>query len=237
MEARPLIPRLLLSLTLALVAAGPVAADTARYQQWIEEMRENPRGPFSRIRWFCNDGTVLPPKAYACRPHGGGVQHGEWSETTREIRAAGYPIANVLASLDPEDFQGEEGYRLLRFILLEQFLIDTDDGWILRRARYYRGAFQIENEEASAEIILRSLVADPWWRTSGYPLLMEAVRLLPDPADETSAGTVRGLATAINDQDPGFGDLRNKIHNTPDPEDAGRVRDYAAAQGKPELAA
>ncbi len=199
-------------------------------------MKTNPRGPFQRIRWFCEDGSILPPKAYACVEHGGGVQHGEWSDTTREIRAAGYPVANVLASLDPEDFTGEEGYRLLRYVLLEQFLIDTDDGWILRKARYYRGAFQIENEEASAETILRSLVANERWRTDGYPLLVEAVRLLPDPSDTASAGEVRGLATAINDQDPGFGELRNKIHNKPDPGDAARVRDYAATGGKPELA-
>ena len=201
----------------------------------IEAMKANPRGPFQRIRWFCEDGSVLPPKPYACSDHGGGVQHGEWSETTREIREAGYPVANVLASLDPEDFEGEEGYRLLRYILLEQFLIDTDDGWILRRARYYRGAFQIENEEASAERILRSLAADQRWRTSGYPLLVEAVRLLPDPASAASAGGVRGLATAINDQDPDFGELRNKIHNKPDPQDARRVREYAAQRGNPDL--
>ncbi len=241
---RPFLPAFLAGIALTHVV--PAAAElvvrepppnAAALAEALEGMKSNPRGPFQRIRWFCADGSVLPPKPYACSDLGGGVQHGEWSDTTLEIRAAGYPIANVLASLGPEDFEGEEGYRLLRYILLEQFLIDTDDGWILRRARYYRGAFQIENEEASAEIILRSLVADPWWLTSGYPLLMEAVRLLPDPADETSAGTVRGLATAINDQDPDFGDLRNKIHNKPDPEDAGRVRDYAAAQGKPELAA
>jgi hypothetical protein len=202
----------------------------------LDAMKDNPRGPFQRIRWFCEDGSILPPKAYACVEHGGGVQHGEWSETTRGIRAAGYPIANVLASLGPEDFTGEAGYRLLRFVLLEQFLIDTDDGWILRQARYYRGAFQIENEEASAETILRSLAENERWRSDGYPLLVEAVRLLPDPSDMASAGEVRGLATAINDQDPGFGELRNKIHNKPDPGDAARVRDYAASRGQPDLA-
>ena len=51
--------------------AAPPNAETLR--GWIEEMKSSPKGPFERIRWYCRDGTVLPPKAYACKNHGGGV--------------------------------------------------------------------------------------------------------------------------------------------------------------------
>ena len=70
--------------------SGPAPSpEAAKYRQWIAEMKASSQGPFARIRWFCNDGTVLPPKAYACRPHGGGVQHGEWTENAQAMRQSG----------------------------------------------------------------------------------------------------------------------------------------------------
>ena len=67
---------------------------------WIEEMKAADRGPFARIRWFCKDGTILPPKSYACQSHGGGVQHGEWNQRVKQLRAGGYAVASLLADLD-----------------------------------------------------------------------------------------------------------------------------------------
>ena len=52
-------------------------ADVAELRAWIGAMKTEVRGPFARIRWFCNDGTVLPPKPYGCRERGGGFQHGD----------------------------------------------------------------------------------------------------------------------------------------------------------------
>ncbi|MDP7571791.1 MAG: hypothetical protein QF391_09315, partial [Myxococcota bacterium] len=69
-------------------------------------MKASPRGPFERIRWFCKDGTVLPPKAYACRDHGGGFQHGELNTEANALRAKGYSVANVYAGIDPAPFVG-----------------------------------------------------------------------------------------------------------------------------------
>ena len=51
---------LLVGFTLAV--GLPVFAEE-NYATIVKAMQENPRGPFSRIRWFCNDGAVLPPKA------------------------------------------------------------------------------------------------------------------------------------------------------------------------------
>lgn len=36
------------------------------YRAWFEEVELRERGRFSRIRWFCNDGTVLPPRSNTC---------------------------------------------------------------------------------------------------------------------------------------------------------------------------
>jgi hypothetical protein len=232
----------LFSVSAAGRAATPKSADlpdTATLRDWIAEIKESPKGPFQAVRWFCADGTVLPPKAYACADHGGGIQHGLWTDRVAAMRAAGYAIANLLAMVDPEEFTGDEAdVETLTQILLERFLIGADDGWIFRGATTYRGAFQIEDEEAGSRRLIDAMIADPGWRTPPrFALARETVRLLPLQTDSVTASRVRQLAIQIAEKDPGFADLRAKIHGTPDAGDAARVREYAKTQGRPELAA
>ena len=83
-------------MTSAASAAETVSSANPEYRQWIEDMKVSDRGPFARIRWFCSDGSVLPPRPYACKDHGGGFQHGEWNEQATQLRdqkalAAGSP--------------------------------------------------------------------------------------------------------------------------------------------------
>ncbi|MFP5504632.1 MAG: PEP/pyruvate-binding domain-containing protein, partial [Gammaproteobacteria bacterium] len=125
----------------------------------------------------------------------------------------------------------------LRQVLLEQFLVQFDDGWVFRQARFYRGALQVEDERAGARSLLLTLVEDDDWRDpTRYLLLREAARLLPVGSEPPAAVTVRQLAIEIADQDPDFQSLRVKLHGIPDAKDPQRVRDYAAERGKPELA-
>ena len=138
------------SMTIPIQAATNLPAPNT-LRTWVQEMKTSSRGPFARIRWFCNDGSILPPKPYACRDHGGGVQHGEWTDRVKQMRADGYYIGNVLASLDQSQITSAPGYSdLLNQIIIERFLIAADDGWIFRKARYYRGAVQAEDETAQA---------------------------------------------------------------------------------------
>jgi len=238
-----LLAHLVVATTLLLTTAAhaaddalPVPEDAAEMRAWIEAMKTAPRGPFRRIRWFCEDGSVLPPEPYACVPHGGGVQHGEWSDRTLAIRERGYLIATLLADLDPAAFTGRDA-RLdaLRQILLERFLLRFDDGWIFRQARFYRGAIQVEDERRQARALLLAMLDDPaWLAAQRYPLLREAVRLLPLDEDRATATVIRELSTELAEADPGFRELRVKLHGMPDAGDARRVRDYAAEQAPPE---
>jgi hypothetical protein len=236
---------LLSLLTIAMLMASQAAASgegsrsqAEEVRRWIQEMKTSPRGPFSRIRWFCHDGAVLPPEPFACKGHGGGVQHGELNARARALRDAGYRIANVLAAIDPEAFFSEPGSQeTLKQVLLERFLVERDDGWIFREARFYRGALHAEEESWAAYNLLLAMLREPAWRVDRYTLLREAVRLLPHRQDAPSLGEVRGLTAYLVEQDPGFASLRNKIHGWPDAQDAGRVRKYAASEGKSELQA
>jgi hypothetical protein len=238
---RHVLPSLVVTgLAITCVLAAPASAalpEPATLRVWVEEMKESPRGPFEAIRWFCRDGTVLPPKPYACAQRGGGVQHGLWNQRATRMREGGYQIATVLASLDSERFVGDDAdLDALGQILIERFLMRMDDGWIFRGARTYRGALQIEDEEAGSQRLVLALLADPRWREPArFAFLRETVRGLPLQADEASAANVRQLALELADDDKGFMSLRAKIHNAPEPGDAEKVRDYARTKGSAQM--
>ena len=224
-----------LTLVLAATATPGVAADRpeAEYRAWIEDMKSSDRGPFEHIRWFCNDGTVLPPEAYACTPHGGGHQHGEWSERTAELRASGYLVANLLAGVQPDALLDEPDF-IDRYaqLLIERFLVSADDGWILRHALFYRGAIQEEDEREGARALLTELASRLEWIGPRFTALRVGVRMLPHGKDTASVQKVRQMSASLSDRDASFKPLRAKIHGAPGAEDAERVRNHAA--GLPE---
>jgi len=227
----------LLSCVVAFALATPASAalpDEATLRSWIVEMKASPKGPFERIRWFCADGTVHPPKPYPCEERGGGIQHGEWNPRTVALRDGGYRVGNVLGDLSGDAFSGESAdLDGLRQILLERFMMGVDQGWIFHGALGYRGALQIEDEEAGAARIVDAMLSDPeWLDPARYFLARESLRLLPRTTDATTAAAVRQLAIDVAVKDPGFNSLRAKIHNAPDAEDAARVRAYAGEKGR-----
>lgn len=207
--------------------------DTKILTRWLQEMKASEKGPFERIRWFCNDGSILPPKAYACVPHGGGRQHGEWNKHTQVLRSAGFYVANVLAQINAAELiKTDNDYAILKQILFERFLIEADDGWIFHSARYYRGAMQVEDENRAGRQLLLTLLAAPKKVKQEFLLEREAVRLLPHGQPSPSVAKVRQLSTTLSEHDTQFMFLRNKIHSQPDPSDAQRVRDYISKQKK-----
>ncbi len=215
-------------------AAQPPDPDIAR--TWITEMKERHRGPFKRIRWFCKDGTVLDPKE-DCSEHGGGVQHGEWSDRTKALRKAGYYVATILADIDPKTFVSRPEFpAMLRQMILEQYLIRADNGWIFRQSRYYRGALQAEDETEKGRELLLTLLEDPRWRTDRFLLLREAVRSIPHGRKGAPLTEMRQLSRTIAEKDPAFENLRIKLHVLPEASDAPSVMQYAKTKGKEALA-
>ena len=108
----------------------------------------------------------------------------------------------------------------------------VDHGWIFRRARFYRGAIQEEDERAGARDLLLAMAASPDWTGYRYVALRTAARLLPHGRETASFQKVRQEAAALADLDPGFAGLRAKIHNAPEAKDADRVREHAAKARK-----
>ena len=223
-------------LSTAIAAAEDPTPDAATMRRWVQAMKKSSRGPFKHIRWFCNDGTIRPPEEYACREHGGGVQHGEWTQETQTLRASGYYIANIFADVRPQEFvQDERHQAILEQMLLEQFLIEADDGWIYRRARYYRGALQAEDEAYWGRELLLALVSHANWQKDRFFLLREAVRFIPHGQRGAPITEMRELSRRLAEDDPDFEALRIKLHVKPETADAQRVRDYAAGRRDPAL--
>ncbi|MCC6220492.1 MAG: phosphoenolpyruvate synthase [Deltaproteobacteria bacterium] len=193
-------------------------------QKLIAMLKRSERGPFSRILWFCSDGTSHPPSAGACEKHGGGIQHGEWNEAVRGLRENGYLIATVYAALT-EDEVSKLGANSqdLSSLLIERFLIERDDGWIFNRARYYRGAAQVEDEVNGSQRLLQAIYGRD---EVAFLMMREAARLFPREADKERAQSIRFLATQLAKRDIRFLPLKNKLHSYPDSRDGERVRKF-----------
>ncbi len=237
---------LALALTLSVAALQAASATESRsdspqlaqYQRWVTEMKQAPRGPFDQVLWFCRDGSTQPPRAYACQDHGGGHQHGELNEEARELQQQGYYVATLLAGIDApavaaqDDFADRYGQ-----LLVQHYLMAADNGWVFRRALFYRGAIQEEDESAGAQALLEYLIAQPRYIDTHFLGLRTGVRLLPHGAATASQQQVRQLSAALSDSNSDFMPLRAKIHGAPDAADATRVREYAARTKNPALAA
>ncbi len=205
----------------------PNAEVLAEARRIVESMKQSERGPYSRLRWFCKDGTILPPSPYACQPHGGGRQHGEYSDERRRLAELGWSVGTVVAALGWEElWDGRRRHRRLRELPLERYLVEVDDGWVLRRARSYRGRVQIEDEEAAGRELLVKLLSRPEWVRENFLLTRESVRVLPHSTGGDRTRVVRRLAQEIAERDASFERLRIKIHTTPGPEDVRAVREW-----------
>jgi hypothetical protein len=209
-------------------SSNSVSIVNPEYSAWLQKMKTSPRGPFKNVKWFCKDGSVLPPKPYACTEHGGGSQHGNYTDQTKTLRKNGYYVANILAGTDAKKLIAEPGF-IDRYnqILIENFLIQIDDGWIMRKAQFYRGAIQEEDERKSARELLTELSAQKDWLTYRFLGLYSGVRIVAHGKDTASAQKVRQMAASLAKKDKGFTKLRVKIHGSPEASDAQAVREYA----------
>ena len=216
----------------ALVAASPAHGDLSTDQRiaatkLVASMKKNPRGPYERVAWFCKDGTIQPPKSYACKERGGGVQHAVLSEGAKRLGDWGIHVGTILASVEPSSLVADNHYRA-RALIIERFLERSLDGWVLNAAKSYRGARQAEDEEAAARRLLEAMFGDPGFFAK-RALAIRLLRALPYESDSSLGDQIRAAATVIGDDDPKFEPIRAKIHSMPEASDADRVRRYQAS--------
>jgi len=206
---------------------APESLDEAR--ALLAGVKKNERGPYARLRWFCADGTVHPPRPYPCGDRGGGVQHGQLSAEARRLHELGFHVGTLYVALEWDAFfDAANDHDRLREIVVQEYLRRTEDGWDLRRARYYRGARQAEDEEAAGQRLLERLLSDPTWVGRHYLLAVELVRTMPHGRGRDRLARIRDLSKELGEARASFTDIRTKIHSYPDSTDVHAVAAFIA---------
>ncbi len=224
--------------TLAAPTDPPAPDQLAQARAIVKRMMENSRGPYQQIRWFCADGSILPPQSYACRDRGGGRQHAQYSAEREVLATLGFHVGTIFAALGwDEFFDADARHQRMRELSLEAYLTEVDQGWVLRRAMSYRGRAQAEAETAAGRTLLLTLLGDTAWLASNYLLARETVRVVPHGIDTDDTRGLRRAVQSLAEAHPSAAALRNEIHNAPTPGSAAKVRQWALEQADPVAAA
>ena len=122
--------------------------DNAAIKYMVEKFKQDPRGPFKDIRWFCKDGTFVVPREGTCP--GGGVQRARYKDEVVALAKSNHVFLGQILSTTPKEefWDATNNNSRLKQYQLEKYLRSVEDGWVLRKAQFYRGAYQVEDEEA-----------------------------------------------------------------------------------------
>jgi hypothetical protein len=190
--------------------------------------KENTRGPYKSIHWFCKNGEVRDARDPCPDNKDDAVQHADYRDDTKEI-AKKYHIffAEILANTDRTAFWDEENNQSrVKQYQINRYLESVDDGWIQRKSQFYRGAIQSEDEQAwGVEFYKRFLPRDSRVLNEYY-FLRQTLRDIPHDGDSNLAQEMRAQSKVVADDFPKFMDARIKIHGNPSMEDIEMVRNF-----------
>ncbi len=192
--------------------------ENSQISEMVQSFKKDTKGPYKDIRWFCKDGTTLPPQERCPEP---GVQRARYKDEVISLSKTNHIfLGQILATTDFDAFWDVDNYHsLLKQYQLGNYLRRVDNGWILRKAQYYRGAMQAEDEERWGIDFFNSLLGDTALIRKNYFLLREAAKDIPHQGDDSKTLLVRALSKEISDSVPSFLNLRIKIHGQPEPSD------------------
>ena len=200
--------------------------DPAAVKALVARYKKESKGPYRDIRWYCPDGTDRPARD-PC-PVGPGRQRARYRD---EVIALGRKehvfLGQILSTTPYEAFldSAQAGSRMKQY-LLEQYLRRIDDGWVNRRAQYYRGAVQDEDERAWGAGFLAFYLGDGQPLADRFYQARELARGIPHREEHASTWRIRAISRELGDSLPTFLPLRVKIHGSPDAGDIGRVKAY-----------
>ncbi|RXG32897.1 PEP/pyruvate-binding domain-containing protein [Leeuwenhoekiella marinoflava] len=219
-----------LSLLVMLLTGATLSAQEFTPQnikQTIKDFKNDPRGPYLRIRWFCEDGTVREPKD-PCPEGIDGIQHASYKELTENLADRNnLYFGEILAAADNTKFwDAASDHSRLKQYQLGNYLKSVDNGWILEKAQYYRGAIQSEDEEAWGIAFFNWLLKDDKRLEANYYLIRQALKDIPHAGDDNIAQRMRSESKVIAEEFPKFMDVRVKIHGQPDVSDVALVQNF-----------
>lgn len=203
--------------------AGEIAA-------MISTFRQDIRGPYKDIRWFCKDGTINPPKEPCAEP--GGNQRARYKDAVVDLARTNHVfLGQILATTPNSDFWDvQHHHSRLKQYILEKYLQAIDQGWVLEKAQYYRGAFQSEDEAAWGTAFLLWLLENDEILKSDFFFIKQITKHIPHGEETRRSVNIRTLSKNISDSLPDFQDLRIKIHGQPEASDINAVQKFYQSQ-------
>jgi len=194
----------------------------------ISRYKQDPRGPYLDIRWFCKDGTIRAARD-PCPDQPGNQRARYKNEVNALAKTEHVFLGQILATTHYTDFwdEAQAQSRLIQY-QLEQYLRSIDNGWINRRSQNYRGAVQVEDEHNWGIGFYQWLLEDTGRIRSKYFLIRQSAKDVPHSGETNNTQLVRSLSREISDSFPAFLDLRVKIHGMPDEGDIQLLRDFQA---------
>ncbi|RXP56178.1 phosphoenolpyruvate synthase [Lutibacter sp. HS1-25] len=186
------------------------------------------RGPYKDIRWFCKDESVRMPKEPCPDSIGPGVQHARYKDVVENIGKKNHVfLGQILAYTTVDAFWDVQNQQSrLKQYQLDKYLRAVDDGWIHRKGQYYRGSIQAEDEEAWGVDFYKWLLAGDKNITQNYFLIRQSLKDIPHKGDGNLAQLMRSQSKVLSDLFPSFMDLRIKIHGQPTYDDIEKVKQF-----------
>lgn len=198
--------------------------DSKKIASMVSSLKADLRGPYKNIRWFCDDGSIREPKD-PCPNGVGGIQHATYKDEVVALGKANHLfLGQILAYTDKNEFwdTGHNHSRLKQY-QIGRYLARIDNGWINRKGQFYRGAIQVEDEEAWGLDFYKWLLTKDEVITKDYYLLLQSLKDIPHQGDSDLSQLMRAQSKVVSDQYSKFMDLRVKIHGNPEPEDIEKV--------------
>jgi hypothetical protein len=230
---------LLISFCILNIWAQPAGTkkDDASIAKMVATYKQDLKGPYRDIRWFCPDGSFVAPQERCPEP---GVQRARYKDDVIKLGASNHIYFGQILSATPFDafWDKDNEHSRLKQYQLEQFLRANDNGWINRKAQYYRGAYQIEDEELWGIRFFQWVLQDTLNATDQFFLIRQSAKDIPHAAGNNIALNVRALSKEIADEYESFMNLRVKIHGQPEASDIAKVKSFRtknASRLTPEL--
>ena len=192
----------------------------------VEAFKNDNRGPYRDIRWFCPDGSVVLPQERCAEL--GGLQRARYKTEVESLAKTNHIfLGQILAKTKNEDFWDDayEQSRLKQY-QLEQFLRANDNGWVNEKAQFYRGAFQTEDEDNWGIEFYTWLLEGNEGIDGNFFLIRQSAKDIPHATENNTSLSVRAISKEIADEYAPFMNLRIKIHGQPEASDITKVEDF-----------
>ena len=206
--------------------------ETSSVVEQIKNYKADSRGPYRDIRWFCTDGSIREPKDPCPENIGPGVQHARYKTEVENLGSKNHIFLGQILTYHKADvfWDSKNNQSRLKQYQLGKYLSSVDNGWILAKAQFYRGAIQAEDEETAGIDLYKYVLANDENILKNYFLIRQSLKDVPHNGDDNVAQLMRSQSKVISDVFPKFMELRIKIHGQPEYGDIKKVKAFQETQ-------